>query len=144
MLQNCKIIFFFFFITGSALAVEQKPILGNGEGCSLKVEEIKKVKITKLSCPGLKYESEQENLDNKFLRWGTLDGPSDTYILIFFTNGVHGERVLIFSRRTKKQVNDIKSSWPIEIKGSGKSQSLSYKIDSNSQGEYSPETYKFK
>jgi len=144
MLQESKIILILFFMVSVANASEKKPSFGNGDGCKLSIEVVEKTNRTKLNCPGLKFKSDQENLDNMFLRWGSLKSSSESYIVMFFTNGVHGERAIIFNRRTKKQVSDIKSSWPIEIKGKGKDLSLSYKIDSDGEGKYPPQTFKFK
>ena len=141
MLSNCKIIFFSFFLTGLVQAKSYNPTVGEKEGCELKVERIGKVNRTNLKCDGIKFESEQAHLDNMFLRWSSVKTKNDTYIMLFFSNGVHGERGIVFSKNKKEQIKDLASSWPIELVRGKSNYRLNFKLDSNEKGEYPPHFY---
>lgn len=124
--------------------MEHRPFVGKEEGCRLRVDRIKKINTTNLKCKGISFLSEQEFLDNKFLRWGTIEATEDIYILLFFSNGIHGERALIFSKKEEKQIADLASSWPVEIESEKGIYKLNYKLDSDSNGDYASHFFDLK
>ncbi|MFT6069228.1 MAG: hypothetical protein ACJAT2_000295 [Bacteriovoracaceae bacterium] len=141
MLQNCKIITLFLLgLPLLATAAASKPFLGSSEGCQVERIKIEKSFKTSLKCGSFKYETEQEFLDNKFLKWATLKTKKDTLVVLIFTKGVHGEKAEVFSLKNKKKIKSIASSWPIEVS----QKRMEYKLDSNEKGEYPSHFFDFK
>jgi hypothetical protein len=141
MLQNCKITLL--VLTGFpliALGAASRPVLGNAEGCKVEKVKIEKSFKTSLKCGSFKYETEQEFLDNKFVKWATLKTKKDTLVVLIFTKGVHGEKALVFSLKDKKKIKSIASSWPIKLS----KKRMEYKLDSNEKGEFPSHFYDFK
>lgn len=141
MLQNIKrqivvLTLTFIYSISPVYAKNHKPFRGKAHGCKLDVRKVDKTNTAKLICKDLEYERKQEFLDSKFLRWGTIKTESDTYITLFFSKGVHGERVVVFSKKKKKLVKDIPSSWPIEIEKIKDVMKLHYKKDSDKAGNF--------
>ncbi len=142
MLQNCKITLLIILIGTPFIAIgaPSKPVLGNAEGCTVEKVKIEKSFKTSLKCGSFKYETEQEFLDNKFIKWATLKTKKDTLVVLIFTKGVHGEKAEVFSLKNKKKIKSIASSWPIELS----KKRMEYKLDSNEKGEFPSHFYDFK
>lgn len=121
-----------------------KPFYGTNSGCNLKVEKIKKINKVKLECQKFSDVIEEEFLDNKFLRWGTYSTKDENYVFIFFSKGVHGEKVILYGQKSGKKIKEITSSWPIEIEQSDNKFSFNYKMDSNEKGEFPPHYFTLK
>lgn len=140
MLQYRKMIFVLAFIFSSLLHAESiAPVSGDSHGCEVSVSEAKKVKAAILKCKNIDFKKEQEFLDSKFIRWQTIPSSGDTWIALFFTNGVHGEEVVIFSKNQQKKVKEVRSSWPIEIEKASKNvMRVVYRVDSDENGDYPP------
>lgn len=146
MLQNRKIIFVIISLFYSSVLFSRTvpPEMGDTAGCSVNIKMVDKTNRTKLKCYSIDFEKEQEFLDSKFLRWGTITTPRDTYITLFFTNGVHGEQAIIFSKNHQKKIKHILASWPIDLQTQNKKSKLHYKKDSDKKGKYPSFYYSFK
>lgn len=144
MLRSYKIIPLLFLFSSLANAKVFAPDIGTSYECKVEVLGEKRDKTTHLTCPNLKFKLEQSFMDNKFLRWVVLKTNTDYYITLFFTKGVHGERAIIFSKKTQKQIANLASAWPIEIEKRKEQLRLNYKKDSNKKGEFPSHYYNFK
>lgn len=115
------------------------PISGDSHGCIVDITEVDKVRTATLNCKGIEFKKEQEFLDSKFLRWQTVPSSNDDWVILVFSNGVHGEEVVIFSKKEQKKIKEIRSSWPIEIeKASKDTMRIVYRVDSDKNGDYPP------
>lgn len=142
MLSKTKIILLLFFTT-SAFASKHNPSFGKAEGCKVETKEIEKITKTFLQCGKLKFSQDQSLMDDRFLRWGTYKTKSDTYVTLILSNGVHGERVIVFSKNKAAQIKDIPSSWPVEVKEKKGVKYIEYKKDSDPDGNYRSHFFRF-
>ena len=142
MLQNIKIMLFLFTLNMTVYTKGILPEFGKKAGCNLNVNELNHINTTVLNCENINFEKDQRALDNRFLRWGTLESKKESYIILFFSNGVHGERALVFNSQQNRAIEDIKSSWPIKL--NKKKFQLTYTLDSDKQGEFPSHLYNFK
>lgn len=127
------------------LAEEIAPVSGKDHGCKVEVKEVDKIKTTYLECKGISFKKEQEFMDAKFLRWQTVPSGGDVWIALVFSNGVHGEEIILFSKRQQKKVKSLRSSWPVEIeKAPAGHMRVVYRVDSDDNGDYPPYFYALK
>lgn len=144
MFQNYSVIFLIsLMIFSSAHAESFKPFLGEANGCTVETFTKDKELQTQLKCSDVTHTESSEFLNNRFLRWATIKNTTDTYVLIFLTKGAHGEKVVIFSKKNKKVIQEIASSWPIEIKTEENQVKLDYKLDSDEEGNFQSNYYIF-
>jgi len=146
MLQQSKIVLTLLVLLPSLLLAEvHKPVSGKDEGCKVEVIEKDKIKTATLKCKGIEFSKEQEFLDARFLRWQTIPSGGDVWIAMVFSNGVHGEEVILFSKRQQKKIKSIRSSWPVEIEKSPQGHMrVVYRVDSDANGDYPPYFYALK
>ena len=98
-------------LSTAVFAKEVKPIKGKSHDCHVYTDN----KQTTLNCKSIDFKLEKEVLDNHFKRWIILESKKFHYITLFFSKGMHGEKAIIFSLKTKQKLQEITSAWPIEI-----------------------------